>query len=267
MRLLNVACLAGLAGADARASTILSRLLLASLRQAPDDATTALKELDIDGDGHVQLSEVSGYASARGLDYAATVKEFATYDSDHDGKLNVSELANVLGLPVPGGAASFAEAPLEATPHLRSRTPELQAPAAAAQLTSSASVATVRDAGATVSGAAGSQRVATVSRLADQLSLEAQRAEEAQDLELAAAEARARLVVLKRQVAKKVREAISKAAHDKASELSANLTALEQETLRTEVKAAAVRAKMDADVKQVNDLSGIVKEGLAALHG
>uniref|UniRef100_A0A7S1L6S6 EF-hand domain-containing protein n=1 Tax=Alexandrium catenella TaxID=2925 RepID=A0A7S1L6S6_ALECA len=284
MQLLGAVCFSGLAVASsyASASSSLTRLLLSSMKQSPDDATQALRELDVDGDGYVQLSEVSGYASAKGLDYQATVKEFASYDADHNGRLDAAELANVLGLPPPSGAYGEErvetvqrrrweeEAPVQAAPasflrsrsDLQSRASQLLSSAPAALHVSSASTAKT----AAKSELSGAQRVALVSKIAEGMAAGVDGASQAQDLELQAAEARAQLATLKRQVAKKVIQAGSAAAYARAQELAGNLTALEAEALRTEVKAAAVRTKMDADVKQVNDLSAIVREGLTALH-
>mmetsp|Transcript_138242 Transcript_138242/g.429757 ORF Transcript_138242/g.429757 Transcript_138242/m.429757 type:complete len:261 (+) Transcript_138242:51-833(+) len=256
VRLLGAACLAGLASGDARldAASALRRLL-APAAGSSDDAVQALRELDTDHDGHVQLSEVSGFATAKGLDYAATVKEFASYDADHDGKLNAVELAGVLGLPPPS-AEALEEAPAQT---------QLQSRGAAANLLSSAPAATSVAAAST--GASVRTRVAIASKIADQLATEAARTEQAQDLELQAAQARQQATVLQRRTAQRIREASAAAARARAEELAKNLTALEGEALRAEVRAAAVRAKMESDMKQVNDLSSIVKEGLAAVHG
>mmetsp|Transcript_39408 Transcript_39408/g.117990 ORF Transcript_39408/g.117990 Transcript_39408/m.117990 type:complete len:266 (+) Transcript_39408:50-847(+) len=259
MFLLSVAVLAGAAAGDARAgaSSALARLL-ASAALAPDDAAQALQELDTNQDGHVELSEVSAFATAKGLDYAATVKEFASYDADHDGRLNVAELAGVLGLPAPSvEKASVQEAPAPA--QLRSRISR------AANLLSSAPAA-ANVVGAAINGASGRQSSSVVSKLASQLALEASKTQEAQDLELLAAQARVQAEALQRKLVVKIREASAAAANAKAEELAQNLGTLEDEALRTEVRAAAMRTKMASDMKQVNDLSSIVKEGLAAVH-
>jgi len=258
MRLLAAACLVQVAAGKARAGSqsVFARLQ-ALTQSAPADASQALRELDTNQDGQVELNEVSSFAIAKGLDYAATVKEFASFDANHDGKLNAAELAGALGLPPPAPPATPAET-RPRTSALASRIATLlsRAPSAKSGVTSSLS-----------NEESFMQRAAAVSAMGNQLALEVSRGQEALDLERKAAEARAQLTVLQVHTAERAQEASAAAAKAMAEQLAQNLTSLEGEALRAEVRAAALRAKMEADIKQVSDLSSIVKVGLAAVHG
>jgi hypothetical protein len=66
----------------------------------------AMSTLDKNHDNVASLSEVESFAKEKGLDYAATLAEFAGFDQDKDGNLNKDELGQALSdgtaeLPTP----------------------------------------------------------------------------------------------------------------------------------------------------------------------
>lgn len=70
-------------------------LNLASLVRAmsePSEAAKAIYALDTDKSGKVERSEVLAFAQSQGLDASAVQNEFAVFDGNHDGTLDVAEL-------------------------------------------------------------------------------------------------------------------------------------------------------------------------------
>jgi len=58
----------------------------------PSISLEAAKALDTDGSGKVELNEIVSFARSHGLDVQAVQSEFATFDRDQDGTLDISEL-------------------------------------------------------------------------------------------------------------------------------------------------------------------------------
>jgi len=248
-----VALAAGVAsGSWAQARGALLAGLHKLAREGPGDAAQALNELDTNRDGHVEFDEVAAFAKNKGLDYAATVQEFSGFDADHDGRLDVVELAGALGLPPPGpktaGTLKVA----------RASDPAATVPAAPGAAASAL---------AAVPKQSFALRSATFSTLATQLELEVAKEQEAQALERKAADVRVTLAALGAQATQRAMDAARRAAEATAEALSTNVTQLDAEATRAEVRAAALRAKVEADLRRVTGLSEVARLGLAAVGG
>jgi len=58
----------------------------------------AARALDTDGSGKVELNEIISFARSHGLDIGAVQSEFASFDKDQDGTLDISELNDTLAV-------------------------------------------------------------------------------------------------------------------------------------------------------------------------
>lgn len=63
----------------------------------PSISLEAATALDTDGSGKVELNEIIAFARSHGLDVNAVQTEFASFDRDQDGTLDISELNATLG--------------------------------------------------------------------------------------------------------------------------------------------------------------------------
>lgn len=63
----------------------------------PSISLEAATALDTDGSGKVELNEIVAFARSHGLDVNAVQNEFASFDRDQDGTLDISELNATLG--------------------------------------------------------------------------------------------------------------------------------------------------------------------------
>lgn len=226
-------------------STFSGGALLSGLRQimttsdTPASAQQALLALDTNFDGRVGFDEVAAYAKTKGLDYAATLNEFAKYDADRNGSLDVTELAGALGLPPPAAT----------TPVRALRVP--------AQAESVAVLKTLRQSFA--------ERAATLTEVADGLDIEVRKEREAEELDRRAADLRSQAVALARRTSQEAREASEQAARRTAEELFQNITELEDKAQRAEVAAAVLFAKGAAEKTELGDVTEIAGSALKSL--
>lgn len=268
-----VGCLAALVLRGAVASQHMS-FLLARLRKDPGaDGMDAMRALDTNKDGRVTFDEVTAYARDKGLDYSSTLNEFAGLDTDHDGQLEAAELGRALGVKeVPAPAQAWA-AP---TPWAQSAAPRRAAvpaplepsdpaPPVAVQAMPTPSAAAPPDpASATVSPERLAHHVASLASMADGLSASAAKDEEAQSFEQQAAELRNNAKKVVFEASQSARRLSAEAAETKAKALFKELVDLEDKAMETEVKAAAMRAKADAELREVNDIMAVSEAGLVA---
>lgn len=227
--------------------------------------------LDRNQDTKVTFDEVALFAKERGLDYAATLTEFSGLDANRDGQLDSSELTEVLSQP---GIASPPPqtAPIPAVPLLAAR----KMPGAVvlgARLNSVVPATTLPVAKELPSPAAVEKRVqaaqknvemrvAALSEYAEQTALEASKEAEAQELDRQASLLRANATAMLRRSQQAASQQGSTAARVKAEELFKSLVELQNEAMRAEVRAAATRAKSEAELKEVNDLMFVAQHGL-----
>lgn len=70
----------------------------AGLRYSPQDpAARTILTLDTNHDGRIDSSEIAAFARSQGLDASAATEEFSSIDSNSDGTLDSKELQQVLG--------------------------------------------------------------------------------------------------------------------------------------------------------------------------
>eukprot|EP00746_Dinoflagellata_sp_MGD_P086748 gnl/MRDRNA2_/MRDRNA2_34363_c0_seq1.p1 gnl/MRDRNA2_/MRDRNA2_34363_c0~~gnl/MRDRNA2_/MRDRNA2_34363_c0_seq1.p1 ORF type:complete len:501 (+),score=151.57 gnl/MRDRNA2_/MRDRNA2_34363_c0_seq1:112-1614(+) len=77
--------------------TSLISLIVLEVSGGPSISLEAATALDTDGSGKVELNEIIAFARSHGLDVNAVETEFASFDRDQDGTLDISELNATLG--------------------------------------------------------------------------------------------------------------------------------------------------------------------------
>mmetsp|Transcript_35776 Transcript_35776/g.83196 ORF Transcript_35776/g.83196 Transcript_35776/m.83196 type:complete len:287 (+) Transcript_35776:92-952(+) len=241
--------------------------LLAGLRQMiqaePNEAQQALRSLDTNGDGRVGFDEVAAFAKSKGLDYSSTLSEFASFDADRDGSLDARELAGALGIPMPPAE------PVPALPPAPMQVPAAPNKLGGNLLTLASHMANVgrlttreMDAEPAASTQTFTARAASLAEVADGLDLEVRKEQEAVVLDRQAADLRAKAMELARTRAQEAREASALAAKQRAEELFKNITELEDKASRAEVAAAVLRAKVKAEMQEVDDISLVASSGI-----
>jgi len=100
------------------------------------------------------------------------------------------------------------------------------------------------------------------SKVAEELALEEKEEREARNLDRQAAEIHANSTKLAKQTAQDALDAGAKAAHGKAEELLAKITALEEQAEKAEVRAAALRAKSKMELEEGNQLMAAAEQAL-----
>ncbi|CAK0831659.1 unnamed protein product [Prorocentrum cordatum] len=228
---------------------------LSALRARGPESAEALKTLDRNSDGRVTFDEIASFAKAKGLDYASTLTEFSGFDANQDGQLDPVELTKALGPPAAAG-------PLLAT----------GAPSRPAR---SGGLALADAARRTVTGGAGlsqlsessevERRAATLSERANLMQAEAQKELGAQELDRQAALLRANATAILRRAQQDASESGMLAARAKAEELHSSLVKLQGDAMRAEVRAAAVKAKAEAELTEANDLMFVAESGLSTV--
>jgi hypothetical protein len=99
-------------------------------------------------------------------------------------------------------------------------------------------------------------------KVAEELALEEKEEREARNLDRQAAEIHANSTKLAKQTAQDALDAGAKAAHGKAEELLAKITALEEQAEKAEVRAAALRAKSKMELEEGNQLMAAAEQAL-----
>jgi len=282
------------------ASSLLQRVAtrqrsFVGLRYSPQDpAARTLLTLDTNHDVSIDPNEVAAFAHLQGLDAAAATEEFSSIDTNSDGVLDSTELQKVLGAPSTELASKevTVEAPMaaQATPvRLRSaEAVEVEAPVAAAareqkEAAVQAAVAPISQQQEADSPAAQSlvaaRRMDTnnaelmseesrnsvrmaAQKVAEELELEEKEEMAARKFDRKAAELRANSTALAKLTVQDALDAGAKAAHKKADELMAQISKLEDEAERAEVRAAALRAKSKMEMEEGNQLMAAAEQSL-----
>lgn len=243
---------------------------------------SALVALDGNRDGRVTFDEIALFAKTKGLDYASTLTEFAGFDGNQDGQLDLAELSKAVapeeavsgGYPVPA-AARAARAPLLAA-GAPSRAPvlglaggtqeaslELDSGAEAESSPQRVQLSQANGAAAEANTAAAvERRIASLSEYANLMQAEAGKEADAQELDRQAALLRANATSILRRAQQAASRSGSLAAKSKAEELFQSLVQMENDAMRAEVRAAAIKAKGDAELKAANDLLYVAQSAL-----
>jgi len=220
-------------------------------------AGRAIGALDQNHDGRLDQSEIALFARTQGLDVSEATAEFIRLDADGDGMLDAHELSGVLGsgqsaMPAPmepSEQVTFKDAPaapaqpsaqMELTP--LGKAPEAQVMAATPHAHTEHRSVSAEDAASAV-----------VSQLSEQEHQEFQ----ARELDHKAAELRANSTAVARSTVQEALQVSAKAAHSKAEELLKSLVEFEEQAKRAEVKAAALRAKSNAELNEAMDLMAV----------
>jgi len=246
-------------------SNILSRL--ASL----DPAWRTIGALDQNQDGRLDASEIAHYAHTQGVDTSKITQDFAGLDGNGDGLLDANELSGILGAGMsaapatmeqvasvpphgaPAASTFFAQpvTQLELAPSARPPAPPIAQVVAMTQpLTHTKSTAAVAEEDASV--------------IAMQLSQQEHQQSEALELDHKAAELRANGKSVARSAVQNAMTLSATTARTKAQELLRSLVELEDKAERAEVKAAALRAKSKAELKEANDLMAVVDVAMSS---
>jgi len=269
------------------ASSLLQRVAtrhrsFAGYRYSPQDpAARTLVTLDTNRDGRIDPSEVAAFARSQGLDAAAATEEFSSIDTNGDGTLASSELQKVLGTPTTefasrSGAVTAAavpqvaaveeplpsasqvepallprEAPAERT---ESRPmPDLVAPSRDAQL-SSMDFLLQESRSSVVQNAA--------ERVSEELDLKEREELASRRLDRQAAALETQAASIAKATVQDALDAGAAAAHEKANELVAQITTLEDQAEKAEVRAAALRAKSKMEVEEGKQLMKVAATAL-----
>lgn len=216
--------------------------------QAPNAADQAVIELDTNHNGFLEFAEVLAYAFAKSLDYNDAVKDFVKHDADRDGRLCAAELAGILGLAAPpapmnttGPAALASEARVEEQP----RAGQQQA----------------------AIGARAATTATDTSAVAEALVEEAEEERQAHLLDSRALELRANATALASRARNEARERSAAAGRAMAEQLARKVLQLEDQAAHAEVTAAALRAKVEANLRGVRNYESVVASGLADARG
>jgi hypothetical protein len=99
-------------------------------------------------------------------------------------------------------------------------------------------------------------------RVSEQLMLEENEEKEARNLDRQAAEIKSKSVALAKQTAQDALDAGAKAAHESADSLLTQITQLEDEAERAEVKAAALKAKAKLEQDEANSFMAVANNAM-----
>lgn len=256
----------------------------AGLKYSPQDpAARTLLTLDTNQDGKIDPNEVAAFAKAQGLDTAAATQEFSNIDLNGDGTLDSNELQKVLAPTADAAAAQTltqVQPPKVEPPVVASSQVALQ-PAVEPPLVASSPLAP-QPAGATSpaelvsTGSAAAEKVEIISdesrnsmrkaaqSVADELAVEEKEENKAREFDRKAAEIHANSEALVKKTTQDALDAGAKASHAKADELMAQISKLEEQAEKAEVRAAALRAKAKMELEQGNQL---MAEANRALQG
>lgn len=251
--------------ATQQTSVLLARLNVdgaIAAQGAKDEALEAVQVLDGNKDGQITFDEVATFAKTKGLNYASTLNEFAKFDEDQNGMLNVEELAKALGLSAAETELAKAHEGFASDQghelKLASNSPAVASAASVAATSSpSASAFSERDRLQRVN-----QRVASLSDVTNAFDVASRMEAEAQEQDERAAEFRAQAKRVALDATQRAMQAASTAARAKAEEFSKALKELEEQAMVEEVHASATKAKADAEEKEADDIIALEEEGL-----
>lgn len=254
----------------------------AGLRYSPSDpAARTLLTLDTNRDGRIDPSEIAAFAQLQGLDAAVATKEFSSIDVNGDGVLDNSELQHVLGGAGSTETATAEAAPAKASPAVAATAatavqPPVQQPltlpaASAAQPPVQQPVTLVTHAKDEASIEAPAELISEESRtslrnaaenVAEELGREEQLEQQARELDQRASEARANSTALIKQTSQDALAAGAQAAHTKTDELMSEISNLEDQAERAQVRASALRAKSKMELEEGTQLMAAAQESL-----
>jgi hypothetical protein len=258
----------------------------AGLRYSPSDpAARTLLTLDTNSDGRIDPSEIAAFAQLQGLDAAVATKEFSSIDVNGDGVLDNSELQHVLGGAGSTETAAAEAAPAKASPAIAATAATAAQPPVQQPLTLPAaseaqppvpqpvtlSAAPVTDAKDTASIEAPAELISEESRtslrnaaenVAEELGREEQLEQQARELDQRASEARANSTALIKQTSQDALAAGAQAAHTKTDELMSEISNLEDQAERAQVRASALRAKSKMELEEGTQLRAAAQESL-----
>jgi len=263
-----------------------TQTILSGLRySAQDPAARTLLTLDKNRDGRIDPSEVEAFAKQQGLDAASATQEFSSIDQNGDGVLDSQELMQVLGTdaaPAAGAVEAAAPAIVPTASHTQHAVgaasvapakPHSSAPEEAAFTSreaaqketapkQAASEETLPDATFMGSEATRAAVRSAAADVAEQLFYEEEEEKAARSLDRKAAEIRANSTALAKLTVQDALDAGAVAAHQKAVELLAEITQLEEQAAKAEVRAAALTAKSKLEAEQARDLMSVADSAL-----